>query len=588
MKKRWRCYQYFWKLQWKLDRMSLLLLLAPRLLNAAYTLLAVALPGLILDSLVSLEVRQCTTYIIFYAAVEFANAFLSALLDRSRSIHNEISSAKLGQMLVEKTKELRMEQFEQTQTLERYELARKCAEKNSVSQYLGSVISFVVGIGELAGLLYLLQDMPFWVLLCFVAAALVHAVAQLKIGKSKMQEDELEIPAERKLGYLNYELVKPEYAKEIRLFEMKKFLTEKQAQVKEEYYALLRKYSKSQVNALQSANIAGSVLSVVFYVYNILRFAAGALTVGMFTVSMNAMLRFSGRVNNLVSIAAGLEMKAQMLNKVRDFLEMVSAHAGTGAVSDFTSDAVIEFENVSYRYPGSDTYALKDISVRIHPGEKISVVGPNGAGKTTFIALMLGMYRPTSGTIRYNGMDIETFDYEAYKQLFSVLLQDFQIFSFTIRDNILFTSEPSEKEIAAARECMKKAGLSEVLDRLPKREDTYLTQRFDPNGVKLSGGEEQKLAIARVLNRNSAVFILDEPTAALSPRNEYEIYERFARLTDGKTVLFISHRLSACSLCDRILVFQDGALTEDGDHKTLMQNNRLYAEMFQKQTESYT
>lgn len=166
--------------------------------------------------------------------------------------------------------------------------------------------------------------------------------------------------------------------------------------------------------------------------------------------------------------------------------------------------------------------------------------------------------------------------------------QDYQIFGFGILENILYMEEPSEAETAAAMESLEKAGLKEVVKKLPKQERTYLTQQFDPEGVALSGGEAQKLAIARTLNRDSAIFILDEPTAALSPRGEYDIYQRFAQVTEGKTVFLISHRLSGCRLCGRILVFQAGRLVEDGGHEVLMGNGGLYARMYAKQAEWYT
>lgn len=588
IKKILESYSYFMKLQWRLDRMGILLVVLPRLLRVLNAFIVVIFPGLILDSLVEGRQEQCVLYIAAFALYEFLDASIEALFTRAGNIHQEIFSARLNHMLVEKTTTLRQEQLEHPKVFEQYELARKCGEENSIFGYLGDTASIVFGLAELWGYLYLLREMSLWVLGFLVAVVAIHVAVQRRIDKNTMEESELDTPMERMIYYLNYQLMDPEYGKEIRMFDLKGFLTEKQAHVREEYYVLLRKYGKSRVRAVGLTNMAGSVLSLVFYASAILRFAMGALTVGAFTVTVNAMFRFSEGVRNVASLAVGYQMKAERLSHVRTFLDMTSAHTGTEEAEGFERGMTVEFVHVSYRYPGSENYALEDVSLRIGCGEKVSIVGPNGAGKSTFIGLMLGLYRPTSGKILYNGRDIEELDYDSYKKLFAVLPQDYQIFSFSILENILFTEQPSEAETVAAMESLDKAGLKEVVEKLPKRERTYLTQQFDPEGVALSGGEAQKLAIARVLYRDSAVFILDEPTAALSPRSEHDIYQRFAQVTEGKTVFLISHRLSGSRLCGRILVFQAGRLVEDGSHEALMQDGLLYAEMYAKQAEWYT
>lgn len=581
-------YSYFMKLQWRLDPMGIFLVILPRIFSTLNAFVVVIFPGLILDSLVEDRRERAVSFIVSFALCEFLNACIEALFTRYGNVHQEIFSAGLNHMLVEKTTTLRQEQLEHPKVFEQYELARKCGEENSISGYLGDTVSIVFGLAELWGYLYLLREMPLWALGFFIAAVAVHVAAQRRIDKNTMEESELDTPIERRLGYLNYNLVEPEYGKEIRMFDLKGFLTEKRAYVKKEYIALLRTFGKSQLRAVLLSGMAGSVLSLVFYASAIFRFAMGALTVGAFTVTVNAMFRFSERVKNVASLMAGYQMKTERLGHVRSFLDIASAYTGKGEAESFQRGMAIEFVHVSYRYPGSEDYALEDVSLRIECGEKISIVGPNGAGKSTFIGLMLGLYKPTSGRILYNGSDIEDLDYGSYKKLFSVLPQDYQIFGFSILENILYTEEPSEAETAAAMESLEKAGLKEVVEKLPKQERTYLTQQFDPEGVALSGGEAQKLAIARTLNRDSAIFVLDEPTAALSPRSEFDIYQRFALVTEGKTVFLISHRLSGCRLCGRILVFQAGRLVEDGGHETLMGNGGLYAEMYAKQAEWYT
>ena len=237
----------------------------------------------------------------------------------------------------------------------------------------------------------------------------------------------------------------------------------------------------------------------------------------------------------------------------------------------------IEFRNVYFSYNGSDEYVLEDISFTVNSNEKFSVIGENGAGKSTLVKLLLGMYSPTKGDIYINGklMDTELFD---YTPLFSAVFQDYKIFSFTVEDNIKMSdkklSKDEEEKIRALLDAM---GLQSVST------DSFVTQTFSDDGINYSGGELQKLAIIRALYKDAPVMVLDEPTSALSPQSEYEIYRSFNTLTRDKTVLFISHRLSSCRICDKILLLHGGRLEAIGSHDELFGSNALYTEMFSAQ-----
>ena len=243
----------------------------------------------------------------------------------------------------------------------------------------------------------------------------------------------------------------------------------------------------------------------------------------------------------------------------------------------------LSFRNVSFCYPGTEDYILKNVSLDFKIGQKMALVGRNGAGKTTLIKLLLRLYEPTGGEICLNGINIEKYDYEEYMQIFSVVFQDFKLFAFPLDENIA-AGEQVDK--ARLKQVLTKIGLNEFAERLPQKKRTLLYQE-NGEGVTPSGGEAQKVAIARALYKNAPFVILDEPTAALDPIAEAGIYENFDSLVGEKTAVYISHRMSSCKFCDRIVVLDHGEIAEEGTHEQLLEQNGIYAKLYQTQAEYY-
>jgi ATP-binding cassette subfamily B protein len=236
---------------------------------------------------------------------------------------------------------------------------------------------------------------------------------------------------------------------------------------------------------------------------------------------------------------------------------------------DFSVDPVIRFEKVSFRYPGSETYALKNISIELSPNKKLAVVGMNGSGKTTMIKLLCRLYEPTEGRITLNGKDISCYKYDQYLRLFSVVFQDFRLLAFSLGQNVAAASKYDKVRV---QECLEMAGFGDRFASLEMGTEHALYRDFDERGVDLSGGEEQKIAIARAIYKGAPFVILDEPTAALDPISEYEIYTKFDLIVGSKTAIYISHRLSSCRICDNIAVFDHGEIVEFGTHEALLDN----------------
>lgn len=287
-----------------------------------------------------------------------------------------------------------------------------------------------------------------------------------------------------------------------------------------------------------------------------------------------------GIIGNFMSITQNLKYATYM----RTFFELERKAEKSGLTEFDHKKARIEFENVSFKYHGTDRYVLQNISFTVDHGEKISIVGKNGSGKTTLIKLILRLYEPTEGRILLNGRNIAEYDYKEYLEMFAPILQDYKVFAFTLKENIVFDREYDEERLIRI---LEESGLGDKLKKLPNGVMTPIYKQFEENGVEFSGGENQKVAIARAIYKDSPVILLDEPTANLDPIAEFDIYSLIYNMLKNKTSFFISHRLASCRFCNRIFMIDDGRLIGDGSHDELMKKCSLYNEMFTKQAEFY-
>ena len=268
------------------------------------------------------------------------------------------------------------------------------------------------------------------------------------------------------------------------------------------------------------------------------------------------------------------------------FMDLSNGRTGGDRPVPELSEAVFEFRNVSFIYPGSEEYALSNVSCTVKQGERIAVVGQNGSGKTTFIKLLCRLYDPTEGVILLNGTDIRNYDYDQYLAFFSVVFQDFYLTDFSLGQNVAGTDDYDKDRVES---CLEKAGFEDRLKEMPAGVETYASTYIDDKGVNLSGGEKQKVAIARALYKDAPFIILDEPTAALDPIAEAEIYSRFNELVEDKTAIYISHRLSSCRFCDEILVFDQGNVVQQGGHEILLADQTgKYFELWNAQAQYYS
>lgn len=330
-----------------------------------------------------------------------------------------------------------------------------------------------------------------------------------------------------------------------------------------------------------------SLLSGAVYIFVGLKAITGAITIGSIAQYAGSINQFMNGSKEFLTSINSIINNNQYLQLYLDFLNIGSEkHKGTIPVEKRDDDEYeIEFKNVSFKYPETNAYVLKNVSIKLNIGERLAIVGMNGSGKTTFIKLLCRLYDPTEGEILLNGINIKKYNYEEYMNLFSIVFQDFNLFSFSLGQNVAAAVNYEESRVQAA---LDKAGLGKRLHIMSKGIHTPLYKDFDEDGVEISGGEAQKIALARALYRSAPIIILDEPTAALDPISEFEIYSRFNEITGTKTAFYISHRLSSCRFCDEIAVFHEGSIIQKGDHEGLLrEKNGKYYKLWYSQAKYY-
>lgn len=403
-----------------------------------------------------------------------------------------------------------------------------------------------------------------------------YSKMQNKISESCLQRD----------GYCDY-LAEYEKGKEIRIFGIGPLIINRLMAAHHFNNRALEQWRHGVIPYQLAGGLASQGTNAMVRIFFVTAALAGKISLGGMTQCMESFFSLMSAVRNVFSNITDIWLNADYLERYFSFLDMPSQmRKGILPVEKrMDMEYTIAFEHVTFRYPGSDTDALHDINLEFRAGEKLAVVGMNGSGKSTFIKLLCRLYDPTEGRILMNGIDIRRYQYEEYMQLFSVVFQDFKLFSFGLGENVAVAESYLDEKIENA---MNKAGLEDFLVRQQKGLQTVLYRDFDEDGLEISGGEAQKIALARAVCKGAPFVLLDEPTAALDPLAEYEIYKRFNDLVADRTTVYISHRMSSCRFCGDIAVFHEGRLIQRGNHETLMkQTDGKYYELWQAQAQYY-
>lgn len=427
-----------------------------------------------------------------------------------------------------------------------------------------------------------------WIILIIVVLSFAQFLFFDYIRKKDKKEMwDAMMPHWRKLEYMENVTTDFSYAKDIRLFGMQKYLAKKQIDVYDEelrHWIKSRQYWIYNTIFAHGISLLRQLIIIGWLVYSVV---FNGLSIGNFTLYTASAAAFSNAINEILQALSALRERSAHTDDYRSFMDIPSADDKAKTIPIPPADKyTFEFKNVSFKYRGQEKYALKNVNLTLHAGEKLAVVGLNGAGKSTFIKLLLRLYDVTEGCILMNGTDIRKFDRKEYYELFAPAFQDVMVFAFPVAENVSM-KEPFNTDKAEAEKMLRLAGLGDKLDKLEKGVDTELLKVLYDDGVDLSGGEKQKLALARALYKKSKIIVLDEPTAALDALAEFRLYQSFNELVGDRTAVYISHRLSSTRFCDRVAMFKDGEMVEIGTHDSLMEADGAYADMFRVQAQYY-
>lgn len=407
------------------------------------------------------------------------------------------------------------------------------------------------------------------------------------LGFEKVQNDKKIIQANRADGFFsNYILRNYRNGKEIRIYSQQNLIDKELDKARDEIAEGWFKAYKSAMLPNFLCQVVNILTKALMYGFAVMRAASGMLSPGEVIAFALYFEKISAGVSELSDFYGLLKITPTFCKKYFDFLDIPDEKYKGTIPTEKRDDNEYEFEfkHVWFKYPNCEEYVLKDVNLKWRIGEKMALVGRNGSGKSTLIKLLCRLYDATKGEITLNGIDIRKYSYEEYMELFSVVFQDSKLFSFSLAENVAADTEFDSQRV---ENCVRKAGLSERLDSMPDGINTYLYKDFNENGVEISGGEAQKLCLARAIYKGSPFIVLDEPTAALDPISEYDIYTKFNSIVGTRTAIYISHRLSSCRFCDDITVLDNGSIAERGSHDQLIDKSGIYAAMWAAQAEYY-
>lgn len=389
-----------------------------------------------------------------------------------------------------------------------------------------------------------------------------------------------------KKSYIRRKAESVELAKDIRIFGLQGWLNELMDRVQNVYLDFLLRSEKVRLLSDVAEALLTMARNGIAYAYLLHMALRDSLSVPEFILYFTAVSTFTTWVMGILQAAQKLHEESLDISQVREFLDYPEPFRFEGGVAIPKADAYeLKLEHVSFRYPGAEEDTIHDLDLTVRPGEKLAIVGLNGAGKTTLVKLLCGLFDPTEGRVLLNGVNVRDFNRREYYGLFSAVFQEFSILDVTVAENIAQTNENIDTQ--KLWDCIEKAGLTQTIQKLPKGLDTHVGREVYLDGVLFSGGQTQRLMLARALYKDGAILLLDEPTAALDPLAENDIYQKYKDMTAGKTSLFISHRLASTRFCDRIIFVADGHITEEGTHDQLLARGGAYARLFEVQSRYY-
>lgn len=563
-----------------------------RIVQSAFPLLMLYVGKEIIDGVLRvLDGKATGAEVWFWVAVEGGLAIGSGLLSRAITLTDGLLSDLVSNdssvRIIRHAATLDLFQFEDASFYDKLERARSQTAGRTalMTMILSQAQEIVTVIFLIGGLTYFNP----WLLLILVLAAIPSFIGETRFNAASYALSRSWTPQRRELDYLRFIGASNETAKEIKIFGLEGFLAERFERISHEYYLVNRKLAVKRALWGSLFSSLGTLSYYAAYAYVVWQALAGLITIGALTFLAGSFSRLQSYLQSIVGRFSRIGEMALYLRDLFDFLEMkpsIQSPSEGGLRAPRPIQQGFVFENVGFKYPESDIWALRGLNFTLQPGEKLALVGENGAGKTTLVKLLARLYEPSEGRILLDGRDLRTYDPEDLRNQIGVIFQDYVRFMFTASENIAVGNIGQRDDFTRIEDAAEKSLADAVIEKLPEKYQQMLGKRFN-KGVELSGGQWQKVALARAYMRDAQLIILDEPTAALDARAEHEVFMRFAELMTGKSAVLISHRFSTVRMADRILFLEYGRMLEYGSHEALLAQNGKYAELFRLQAKGY-
>lgn len=589
------------KLLYAMSHRHLICLVLSSIVTAILPFVPVYFSARLIDALsAGLDVRTLALYASLTVGITALGSLVKAWLEAQKEIGFKEVNGALDWLHAEKAMSLAYSSIEdrevallreriKTETQTGYNLFFLIGCVESVIQYAVQILASI----SLTASFFALASIPRWAKLALVGGVGLNVVLTVFVKRksASLQTAYLSdaVPLNTQLEKFMQYLDHYTSGKDIRLYAMEQPLADF---VGKDVYGNVCDCEETMRFQCAGLNFISTMMNYVlrFGVYLLLIFVAlgGGLSVGAIAQYVSCIMLLLAAISGMVGAVQTSLINHEYTKRFFSYFDIPNPmYQGSLSVEKRDdNEYYIEFRDVSFQYPNTDVYALRHVNLKFKIGEKLAVVGMNGSGKTTFIKLLCRLYDPTEGVILLNGVDIRKYNYDEYMSIFSVVFQDFRLFAFSLGQNVAAGAGFSRTQAAS---CLKEAGFGERLSKMPKGLETSLYQDFDKQGVEISGGEAQKIALARALYKNAPFIVLDEPTAALDPASEYEVYRKFNEISGGKTAIYISHRLASCRFCDEILVFNEGVIVQHGTHEALLaESGGKYAELWNAQAQYYT
>ena len=563
-----------------------------RVMTALLPLAVLKVTQVIIDDVYNLTARHTALphYFWWLVALEFGLASLAAILARMINFCDVVLADKysrhISTRIMEHASHLDLTSFEDPAFYDRMERARvQGTDRIVLIQATGLLIQqLVTTVSLAAGILFFSP----WILIALVACVVPAFLGETHFAFKGYSLNFRQTPAKREMEYLRILGGSKESAKELKLFGLAPFFVGRYAKLSNELHEQTVGLAKRKLMVGGLLSLLGTLGYYGSYAFVIYETVAGALTIGSLYFLTGAIAGASTNIQAVFATFSTIADQALFVTDLLDFFAMKPTVASKPNALPVPRPILqgFEFRNVSFTYPGHTRLVLSDVSFHLKRGERLALVGENGQGKTTIVKLLTRLYDPTAGQILLDGVDLREYDLEDLWKETGVIFQDFMRYDMTAAENIAMGKIEDRENTFRIRSAAQKSLAEQVIRKLPKSYDQILGRRFE-GGVDLSGGEWQKMALARAYLRDAQLLILDEPTAALDAKSEHEVFQRFAELTHGKMALLISHRFSTVKMADRILVLEQGQIAEQGDHEELLLRGGRYAEMFELQASSY-